>query len=159
MGIDKMILRNVTEDDAPVLRLLASKCPPLDVHTHYTYWIICKFFDKCSFLLADGDNEIGYITAVETDDCVFIWQIGVLEPYRSKGLSRKLIGAVVEYARQKDKDMQVSIEEKNIASYSAFKNFSEKNNLVFEKTGSLRITDLLDKAFCEEEIIYDIRFQ
>lgn len=149
-------IRNISEDDYSLLRYLAEKCKPLDVHTLYTYWVLSKFFSGSSFLLFDNNTVIGYITSVETEKTVFIWQIGVLEEYRSLGYSRVLIAAVSDYAINKKKNMAVSIAGDNERSFNAFKGFCNSHSYQFKESGILSLRDLTNVDFNEEECFYDI---
>ena len=70
--VNNFKFRHPDENDAPLIQELARKCPPLDVHTVYTYWVICKFFSESCIIAEDNGVPFAYITAVETDDTVFI---------------------------------------------------------------------------------------
>lgn len=158
MNFERIVLRNINESDVAQLHFLAEKCPPLDVHTHYTYWVICKFFSASSFLLSVENENVGYITAIETENIIFVWQIGILEQYRGQGYSHLLIDSVVDYAKRKQKNLAVTIAEENKVSFSAFNNYCVKNGLSFRPNGSLWLSDLNNVDFCEKEKIYDIVF-
>jgi GNAT superfamily N-acetyltransferase len=98
----------------------------------------------------------GFITALKTDDCVFVWQIGILEKYRSKGYSKILIDAVKDYAIKQNKNMKVSIAEENLASFNAFYKYCNNNNLPFESIGLITVNDMDGKLYCDQEVIYKI---
>ena len=153
---DTISIRNISEEDCAVLHYLAESCKPLDVHTHYTYWVISKFFSSGSFLLFCNNEPIGYITSIETDKVIFIWQIGILEQYRSLGYSKTLISAISNYARKKKKNLAVSIAKENERSFCAFQSFSKINSYRFTKSGKLCLHDLSNTSFVEEENIYSI---
>ncbi len=150
-------LREIKPKDAPTLRSLAEKCAPLDVHTPYTYWVVANYYRKGSYILEDDGSAVGYIMTVETDECLFIWQIGLLELYRGKGLSQTLIEAVYNYAVKRQKNMEVTIAETNAASYSAFSHFCTRKNVGFNKAGSVEIRKPDDSPFEENEIMYRIK--
>ena len=149
-------IRNITEKDHAILHSLALKCPPLDVHTQYTYWVNATYFGKSSFLMLDDDNPVGYIMAIDTPELIFIWQIGILPEYRHKGLSRKLIDSCVKYADSIGKPMQVTIAEDNKSSYAAFSSYCSQEGKTFNKIDEIRVTDLDDSSFNEVEIRYEI---
>ncbi len=147
-------IRNVTESDAPLLRHLAKNCPPLDLHTQYTYWVIAGFFGGSSFLLEQDGEPVGYLTAVDAPSAVFIWQIGILEAHRGKKLSRLLIRAAVEYAQAVSKDLEVTIAPDNVPSYSAFRSFCDANGTPLKRLGVTEVSDLDDPSFREREVRY-----
>lgn len=150
-------LRHVEEKDAPSLRFLAMHCAPLDVHTPYTYWVVANHYGDGSFILEDNGKPIGFIMTVETASFLFVWQIGVLHEYRGKGLSQILIEAVFGYAAQKQKNMEVTIAEDNIASYSAFSHFCNHKNIRFDEVRLVEVRDLEDHSIKEDEIMYRIK--
>lgn len=152
-----MNIRNVVEADAALLRDFARKCPPLDLHTPYTYWVLCKFFSQSCFILSEDKKDMGYIMAFEAENIIFIWQIGVLPQYRRKGCSKMLIQAVVDFAYGKNKNVAVSIAKENEASYGAFLRYCRTNSISFRKNGSLTVTDLEDTLFVEMEVIYELQ--
>lgn len=152
----KIIIKNAEEKDSALINHLARKCPPLDVHTPYTYWVLCQFFNKSCFIMYDESTPIGYITALDTEQGTFIWQIGILESYQGKGYASLLIEKVHNHAESRNCNMLVTIDRANTKSYNAFKSYCQKNSLRFEETGSLSLTDLDAPLFNENEIIYEI---
>lgn len=145
--------RNIQPEDAVLLRHLAESCPPLDVHTHYTYWVVANYFGMCGFIAEDNGMPIGYIMAVETKNCVFVWQIGIIESYRGKDISRDLIKRVHEVAKTKELPLEVSIADENIPSRSAFSNYCKHNKCQMERIG---MVELSDDSFDEKEVFYKI---
>lgn len=149
-------LRNATESDAPRLRRLAQLCPPLDVHTPYTYWVLAKYHGKSSFVLEQDGRPVGFITALEAPSAVFIWQIGILPDHRGQGLSYRLIDAVLGYARGVSKPLEVTIAADNDASNAAFTGACQKASAALEALDRVVVTDLDDPDFEEAEIRYRI---
>lgn len=149
--------RHVDENDASLLHELAKKSPPLDVHTVYTYWVICNFFSKSCIIVEDNGIPFAYIIAIENDDTVFIWQICILEQYRGKRISALLIDFICKYAETKRKIVSVSIDKENIASNSAFQSYCSKNSYTLERIGSLSLKDLSNSQFSENEEIYVLK--
>ena len=80
----ELMIRQVQPEDATLLRELARRCPPLDVHTHYTYWVIARYFGKNSFIAEQEGRGAAYITSVENNDTLLIWQIGITEALRGR---------------------------------------------------------------------------
>lgn len=152
-------LRNIKESDAPLLRFLAKRCYPLDVHTHYTYWVVAKYFGMGGFILEEEGTPVGYLMTVDAPCMVLAWQIGILKEHRGKGLSQMLIEAVVQYAKSVSKNLEVTIASDNIPSYSAFHGYSVRNGIAFEKVDTVDIKDLDDPAFQEKEVHYRMILQ
>lgn len=152
-----LTMRSATADDAALLRDLARRCYPLDVHTPYTYWVVCRFFGTGCFLLEREGEAVGYLMTVDTPECLFVWQIGLLEPHRGQGHSQRLIRAAAEYASRLGKEIQVSIAPENQASYGAFSAYCRNHGMVMEPCGEVSLTDLEDKSFREYEVHYRIK--
>lgn len=156
--LGNITIRPVTEKDAPLLRNLASKCPPLDVHTPYTYWLLANFFGKYSFIISEDGAAFGYITCITCDNTLFIWQIGILEEYRKKNYSQMLIKAAFdEGIKMGIRTAAVSIAKENKASYKSFESFCKNNGYIIEPYKTIRISDMKNMFYSDEEILYTIR--
>lgn len=147
-------IRNVTTKDSELLRNICKQCPPLNVHTPYTYWVMCKYYSDSCFILLDDNKPIGYIISIETDTCLFFWQIAVLEEYRGKGYSQLLIDKIMIYAISIYKDIEVTIDPNNIASNSAFSKYCIEHDWSFEKIDECKFTSDDNSLFFEYEIVY-----
>lgn len=155
----EFIIRSINEADAPILKNLANQCPPLDVHTAYTYWVVAKYFGEYSFMILEDELPIGYIMCVKNDECFLIWQIGILEKYRKKNISTLLIEKVFQKIKGScvtPAVINVSIAPENKSSYCAFEKFCANNGYVMKEKEDLCLKDLDDPNFLEEEILYEI---
>ncbi len=121
-------VRTVTEADHALLHRLAEACPPLDVHTPYTYWVLCTRFPETCFVLLHDGEPAGFLTAVRSARELFIWQIGLLPAWRGQGLSQLLIHSAVSAARQGEA-IRVTIAPDNLASLGAFQGYCRKHGL------------------------------
>ena len=155
--MNTLTVRSAAAGDAALLRDLARRCYPLDVHTPYTYWVVGRFFGRGCFLLEHAGEAVGYIMTVDTPECLFVWQIGLLEPWRAQGHSQILIGAAAEYAAQLGKEIQLSIAPENKASYGAFAAYCRDHGMTLEPCGEISLTDLNDKDFWEYEVHYRMK--
>jgi len=153
--MSEVSLRSVTAQDAVLLHSLARACPPLGVHTHYTYWVQAAFFGQECFVLELDGRPVGFITSVTAGDRQLIWQIGVLQEHRGRGYSRLLIDAVLRTAVMRGRtEVEFSIAPGNDASLAAFRGYAEKEHLEMVEAGSLRLTDPDDPHFLEFEHVY-----
>lgn len=144
-------IRNVTKNDANLLQNLANSCKPLDVHTIYTYWVLCNYFNNSCYILEIDTKPIGFITAVQSNK-MLIWQIGILSEYRGNGYSLKLIDAVISNINDTE-DIRVTIDKNNDASNGAFKKYASVNNYEIRAVDSLKLKGI---DIEEDEIIYNI---
>lgn len=137
-----IVLRKVMPDDFSLLHELASKCEPLDIHTPYTYWVITHYYADFCFILEDDDKPVGFITALLNDKCGFIWQIGILQDYRGKKLSSKLIDSVFRRFIKEDVHLiQVTIAPDNESSYHAFSRYCNAKEYSFQRLSNELIKD------------------
>ena len=154
-----MFIKNVTEEDVPILRDLAERNYPLDVHTHYTYWVLCSQFGECCYILYDDNKAIGYITSLYNDKTVFVWQIAISNDYRGKGYSQLLIDKVAMLARTKGMNMKVTISTDNKASYNSFYRYCLNHDMKMYEVGSVDLIDLNNKEFHENEVVFNMDFK
>lgn len=116
------------EDDWFLLRGLATACAPMDVHTPYTYWVLCTRFSTTCFVLLHDNEPIGFLTAVRNGNELFIWRVGVLPEWRGQGLAQTLIHYIVSL-RRPNEDVRLTIAPDNYASLGAFQAYCEKHGL------------------------------
>ena len=128
-------IRTATPDDSATLLSLSKECVGLDVHTHYTYWVMCNYHNDTIFILEDDQIPIGYIMALNVKSAIFIWQIGIIADYRGKSLSEELIAKIAYTAAVNHKPIELSIIESNGVSLSAFTAFCKKHGLTMSRIG------------------------
>lgn len=145
--MDEITLRRVIEADAGLLYALATKCPPLDAHTPYTYWFVCRYFHHCSFILEVNGVPAGYVMAVKTDDCVFLWQIGLLPSIRGKGYAQVMIDRVMRCAAILGLPVQMSMLADNLVSKNAFRKYCQLAHVGMYEIGEV-----------QSEILYELRY-
>lgn len=151
-----LIIRNVNEQDSKTLEYLASVCPPLDVHTPYTYWVICRYFSETSFIAEYDGIPVGYITGIDSGTEVLVWQIGIVDEMRGKGLSGALIDKIVSLAEKKGRLIHVSIDKSNENSNSAFRSYCRSHRMKMVRLGSVSLSSLVNTDFSENEEYYSI---
>lgn len=112
-------------------------------------------FGNGCFVAVDGGTPIGFITSVKNDSRVLLWQMGLLEDYRGRGLSELLIDTVVQWARSENlTTVETSVDPKNTSSLASFKSYSRKHSVLFAKIDTVDLIDLHDTSFCEFEELY-----
>lgn len=151
-----MVVRTADISDYVLLRQMAKDCEPLDVHTPYTYWVVCQFFHDSCFIVEDDGKAVGSIMTILSANCLFIWQIGVLKEYRRQGISQLLYKSVFDYARINHIDkVALTVSSDNSISNIAIQQFCKHNGLVLELTGLCDIA-LPDEDFHEKENFFVI---
>ena len=151
-----LTIRPVVESDVSLLLSLANECPPLDIHTPYTYWVLCHLFKAGCFIALENERPIGFITSVVEGKRSLLWQVGVIESHRGQGVAQHLINSVVIYAKRLHLlAVEVSIDPNNINSKSTFLSYTKMHNLSFDQIGTVELKDDASK-FYEFENLYMI---
>jgi len=131
-GTASPTFRNPTPEDAAAIWRLVVDSGVLDHNSPYSYLIMCKHFsDTC--IVVEYDAEIvGFVTAYRpptSPQVVFVWQIGVAESMRGRGLSIALLDALVHRpARQDVTYLDATVTPSNAASQSMFRAFARHLN-------------------------------
>jgi L-2,4-diaminobutyric acid acetyltransferase len=139
------------------MRRLAHDCPPLDLHTPYTYWVISQFFaDSCFVLEADG-QPAGFISSVGRAKTWFIWQVGILSQHRGRGNSGLLYDALMSWAVAAGLErVGLTIAPDNVASRASIEAYCTRHGFDLSRSGEISLTDLVDPSFHEQEVRYTI---
>jgi diaminobutyrate acetyltransferase len=143
------VVRNFGVPDVPDIREFVSSCPPLEVHTEFTYWVLASYFSNLCFVAETEQGTAGFVSAVSNRGRCYLWQICVAPPYRGGPLGEALIGAVVKEASSTGCGcLQFSIDPENTPSNGLFSRFAAKKG--FEMNG-------VEKVGCE--IVYEWIFE
>lgn len=156
-----MKCRFVQVKDYELLRDLAYRCKPLDLHTPYTYWVCCNYFpDFCIVLENENNTPIGYIMGLVQNNTAFVWQIGILEEYRGKKCSVFLLDTFIKSCKTHGIDrFQTTIDPLNQNSNSAFKNYAFSHSYSWTQVGELTVKDSQEnKLETEHERIFEMKF-
>jgi L-2,4-diaminobutyric acid acetyltransferase len=142
-----MKIRNITEGDIGSIREFVDYCKPLDLHTHFTYWILAKYFRNTCFVIEEGDRIIAYTGGVRgsvDSENLYLWQIGIAPEYRGKGYFAVLLDKIIISAVKLGcKTIQFSMILDNGASYNAFLKYAQDNNIVMNEVGKIKYYDSL----------------
>lgn len=155
----EITFRHLTHDDVPTLRRLASKSPPLGLHTAFTYWLVGHYFGDYSLLALDGDGtELGYVMCItkrDETDLLYVWQIGVLPQYRRQKIAEKLLDAIYEKKVRGGgiRRMQVTIDPHNVPSNKLFESFAGRHGLSYQAIGEASFFDPVDGVKEDETLI------
>ena len=157
-----MQIRNCTTSDVDKIRQFVNSCKPLTLHTAYTYWVMFNYLSEGCFVMEEDEKAVGYASGVKSsteEDVFFMWQIGIAEEFRGKGLSQVLIEKIVNVAKKQNCNiLQLTIEPDNEASFSTFNNYAKKNNLIMETAGEAKYNDSLSGK-TESETLYEIKLR
>lgn len=111
------------EDGASMWQL--AETSTLDSNSVYKYIMMCEYFDETCIVARENDEVIGFITGFippKQADTLFIWQVGVAESQRGKGLALDLLERLIERDACKNvRYVEATVTPSNKASQSLFK--------------------------------------
>ncbi len=144
-GSQQVTLRPCISSDVEAVVRFVESCPPLDLHSSFTYWVILEYWGEMCFVASDNERMVGYVSAIGSgrdNRTFYIWQIGVSSDFRSVGLAQRLISAVVDAARRRGyREMQVSIAPDNDLSLRAFQRFALSLGNPLKRCGEVSLED------------------
>lgn len=141
-----MRLRNISANDVGLIRSLVANCPPLGLHTAFTYWVVGHFFGRLSYVAEEDDGSLvalsTAIRSVDQSEVAYLWQIGVAEKHRGKRLASELIVRSAHAARDIGcRELQVSINPENLPSRKACEHAAARLNTTLDTVGALSFMD------------------
>ncbi len=145
--------REFAETDAECALNLARSCPPLDVHTPYTYWVVSRYYGDTCYLIEDDGDPVGYLLAIPKGATLFLWQLGIVESHRGKGLTALLFDALASSAKGMFDAVELTISPGNGASYGALASWCRSHQLAIERLNPIVVPEHEEPG----EILYRIR--
>ncbi|MHA1229904.1 MAG: GNAT family N-acetyltransferase [Candidatus Helarchaeota archaeon] len=98
-----MTIRNVKVSDAPEIVKVAENCSPLLRNSvEGTYEFLARCFSNTFFVYEENDTVIGYIVGFPNTAKLgefWIYQVGVIDKYRGKGIGSKLFKALFDQVK------------------------------------------------------------
>lgn len=98
---DGLILRSPTVNDGYPLNRLIAASPPLDRNSVYANLLHCTHFSDTTVVAEEAESGelIGYVTGYlhpKKEGVYFLWQVGVHERGRGRGLAKRMIRSILE---------------------------------------------------------------
>lgn len=139
----KLTYGELSPELAEATQRLVANCPPLVLHTPFTYWVILSRSQHLSIGAFDCDSLVGAVLAIPSlSGAAFVWQIGVHQELRGQRIAGALLERCWKAARTAGlKALEVTIDPKNEASLSTFTAFAEVNNLTLEMGAEIEVRD------------------
>ncbi|GAF11532.1 L-2,4-diaminobutyric acid acetyltransferase [Bacillus sp. JCM 19046] len=143
-----LTLEKPTVEDGAAMWQLAEESS-LDSNSSYKYIMMCEYFDETCIVAKEDDELVGFITGFippKQPDTLFIWQVGVAESQRGKGLALDLLLTLCErHACEAVNYVEATVTPSNIASQSLFKKLARTRGT------SCRITDCFGEELFPDE--------
>lgn len=147
-----------TVDDGALMWQLVNDST-LDLNSPYKYIMMCEYFQETCVVVKENEKLLGFITAFippESNNVVFVWQIGVDPSQRGKGLASKMLTELVSRETcKKVRYLEATVTPSNLASQSLFRGFARhtKTKCLVKECFS---ADLFPVEGHEEELTYRV---
>ena len=123
-----LVFRTARTADGPTLWELA-KSSGLDENSPYAYLLWTEYFGDTTVVAIDDDRPVGFVTAFARPDepeSVFVWQIGVDDAHRRRGIAGALLDELVE--RCGADHLEATVTPSNTASETLFRRFADRHD-------------------------------
>ncbi|MBU9722043.1 MULTISPECIES: diaminobutyrate acetyltransferase [Bacillaceae] len=104
----------------------------LDQNSPYKYIMMCEFFSDTCVVAKEEDKLVGFITGFippNRPDVIFIWQVGVHESQRGKGIASKMLNDLLSRVKCKNiRFLEATVTPTNVASQSLFLRLARDHN-------------------------------
>ncbi|SDJ17535.1 diaminobutyrate acetyltransferase [Salimicrobium halophilum] len=118
------------EDGAAMWELVNEST--LDQNSPYKYIMMCEFFPETCVTAKENGELVGFVTAFvppEKPDVIFVWQIGIDENQRGKGIATGLLKELTDRTITDEvRYLEATVTPSNDASSALFKGFAAKND-------------------------------
>ena len=116
------------EDAAPIWKLV-EETPSLDSNAPYAYLLLCTHFSGTGLVARRAGRVLGFVLGYERPDdraTAFVWQVGVAEQARGRGLGRRLLDTwFARCARRSGvRFLEATVTASNQASRALFSSFA-----------------------------------
>lgn len=144
-------------DDAASIWKLARRTPPLDANPPYAYLLLCTHFAETGVVARMGRRVMGFVLGYARPDeggTAFVWQIGVAEETRGRGLGRQLLDAwFARCARRLGvRFLEATVTPSNRPSRALFSSFALRQGAPLQERVAFPEALFPDEAPHEEEV-------
>jgi GNAT superfamily N-acetyltransferase len=150
--------RTLDGSDLVAVQRLVRGCPPLTLHTPYTYSVMLGRSSGLCIGALLADRLVGVALAIPgSGGRAFLWQLGVLRPQRGRGLGVSLLRNLWDTARGAGMgSLETTIDPRNTASLSTFRRFALEADLDLHRAGELIVRDAEGREV-EREVEYRLQ--
>ncbi|GAK10327.1 LOW QUALITY PROTEIN: L-2,4-diaminobutyric acid acetyltransferase [Geomicrobium sp. JCM 19038] len=128
---EALVFTKPSVEDGAEMWELAKKLG-LDLNSSYKYLMMAEYFAETCVVVKEDDELVGFVTAFilpERQNTVFVWQVGVDESQRGRGLASRMLNEVLERnSCGKVKYLEATVTPSNDASQKLFRRLAVKND-------------------------------
>ncbi|WJR36360.1 diaminobutyrate acetyltransferase [Mycobacteroides immunogenum] len=133
-------LNHPTQSDARHMWRIARDSGVLDLNSSYSYLLWCTDFSSTSAVARVDGDPIGFVSGyLRPSGSLMIWQVGVDEAYRGKGLAASMLAWLSDSLATLQGEpliMETTVTQSNTASRALFAGFARRRDMeLTESTG------------------------
>jgi len=146
----KTTIRKAKEEEFLNVYEFVSRCNLLENYAEHFYKIMLRYFCNSCFVADYNGNIVGFVLGFVSqvhDKTYFLWQIGIDESIRERGIGKMLLEKVEEEVRKLGCNrIELTIDPKNIPSKRLFEkmgylNISSKEGRLIDVMGNIAVKD------------------
>lgn len=131
-NVGEFEIRPPTARDAADIWQLVEDTPALDGNSPYAYLLLCTHFAQTGLVARAGEKLAGFVLGYARPDdgaTAFVWQVGVAEEARGRGLGGQLLDAwFARCARRSDvRFLEATVTPSNEPSRRLFSSFAVRH--------------------------------
>lgn len=130
----------------------------LDLNSSYAYLLFCRDFSRTCRVATVAGDTVGFVLGYrrpERPDCLFVWQVGVDERHRGRGISSRLLDDLVRSDVEPPvRVVETTITDDNVASQALFAAFARRWGATVTTSPLIEAGDFPDGH--EAEPLYEI---
>lgn len=123
-------MRPATVEDGAAMWRVARDTGVLDLNSPYAYLMACAHFGDTCVVAEIDDRVVGFITGYRLPrrpEVVFVWQVGVDESARGRGVAGGMLDALVDLeACSGVTHMETTVTPSNAPSQALFRSFARR---------------------------------
>lgn len=121
---DGMTLRPPHLTDGEPVHALVRRCPPLDLNSSYSYFLLCSHHADTCVVAQQGHDIVGFLSAYRLPRAahtLFVWQVAVDARMRGQGLAGHMLEHLLARASCNDvRFVETTVAPSNLASRRVF---------------------------------------
>ncbi|PKM45633.1 MAG: diaminobutyrate acetyltransferase [Gammaproteobacteria bacterium HGW-Gammaproteobacteria-1] len=154
-----IVLRRPQLTDGQPVHALVRRCPPLDLNSSYSYFLLCSHHADTCVVARRGEDTVGFLSAYRlpaAPHTLFVWQVAVDASTRGQGLAGRMLEELL--ARPSCAGVQfveTTVSPSNLASRRVFIRFAAQRQAAWQEEVFLSRAHFGAEAH-EEEVLLRI---
>lgn len=133
----EIFLRRPQLADGHVVHALVRRCPPLDLNSSYSYFLLCSHHAETCVVAEQGGELVGFLSAYrlpQAPHTLFIWQVAVDAAARGQGLAGRMLEALLTRPSCAGVQfIETTVAPSNLASRRVFARFAAQRGAAWQE--------------------------